>query len=158
KSRALLQAACPGADLSAEALPNMALRYAEIDGAPVRLHRMSYSGELSYEVYVPAGFGRRVWEALMQAGEPFDVAPYGTEAMGALRTEKGHVAGGELDGRTTLKDLALDRLAKRKKPFIGAVLRHRPLLEDPERPSLVGLAALDPTQPLKAGSLLFSET
>jgi sarcosine oxidase subunit alpha len=94
----------------------------------------------------------------MRAGQPFDVAAYGTESMGTLRIEKGHVAGGELDGRMTMKDLALEKIAKKKKPFIGAVLRQRPVLEDPMRPSLVGLESIDRTQPLKAGSLLFAET
>ncbi|MDP1907832.1 MAG: glycine cleavage T C-terminal barrel domain-containing protein, partial [Hyphomicrobium sp.] len=158
QARRLLEAARSGADLSAEALPNMALTYAEIDGAPVRIHRMSYSGELAYEVYVPAGFGHLVWEALMRAGKPFGVAPYGTEAMGALRIEKGHVAGGELDGRTTMKDLALDRFASTKKQFIGSVLCKRPVLEDPARLSLVGIEVIDHVTPIKPGSLLFLES
>src|SRR3569833_1344753 len=151
RSRALLQKACGAScDVCAAALPNMALTYGEIGGAPVRIHRMSYSGELAYELYVPAGFGQLVWEALMSAGAKFDLRPYGTEAMGALRIEKGHVAGGELDGRTTMKDLALERFASSKKPFVGSVLRKRPALEDPARPSLVGQAALDRAAPLKS--------
>jgi sarcosine oxidase subunit alpha len=93
----------------------------------------------------------------MHAGEAFDVLPYGTEAMGALRIEKGHVAGGELDGRTTMKDLALERFASSKRPFIGSVLRKRPVLEDAARPSLVGLAAIDRAASIKSGSLLFPE-
>jgi heterotetrameric sarcosine oxidase alpha subunit len=157
QSRALLQAACPGADFSTAALPNMALTYGEIAGAPVRIHRMSYSGELAYEVFIPAGFGQAVWEALLAAGAAFGVVPYGTEAMGTLRIEKGHVAGGELDGRTTLKDLALERFASVRKPFIGAVLRRRPVLEDPARPSLVGLQPVDPAKPIRPGALLFPE-
>jgi sarcosine oxidase subunit alpha len=158
EARRLLQAASRGADLSAAALPNMALAYAEIADAPVRIHRMSYSGELAYEVYVPAGFGHLVWEALIAAGQPFGVAPYGTEAMVTLRIEKGHVAGGELDGRTTLRDLALERLASTRKPFVGSVLRRRPVLEDPERPGLVGLQVIDRATPISAGALLFPET
>jgi sarcosine oxidase subunit alpha len=136
-------------------MPNMTWQSAAIAGADVRIHRMSYSGELAYEVYIPSGHGRLVWEALMQAGKTLDVLPYGTEAMGALRVEKGHVAGGEIDGRTTLADLGLERLASTRKPFVGSVLRRRPLLEDADRPRLVGLQALDPARPLKAGSLLF---
>jgi sarcosine oxidase subunit alpha len=156
-ARRLLQAACPAADLSAAALPHMALTSATIAGAPVRIHRMSYSGELAYEVYAPAGFGLAVWEALLAAGAPLGAIAYGTEAMGVLRIEKGHVAGGEIDGRTTLRDLALERLASARKPFVGAVLRRRPALEDPERPTLVGLEAIDPATPIRAGSLLFPE-
>jgi sarcosine oxidase subunit alpha len=136
----------------------MALTYATVADVPVRIHRMSYSGELAYEVYAPAGFGQAAWEALLRAGAPFDAAPYGTEAMGTLRIEKGHVAGGELDGRTTLKDLALERFASTRKPFVGAVLRRRLVLEDPERPSLVGLEAIDRKSQIRAGALLFAET
>jgi methylglutamate dehydrogenase subunit C len=158
KSRQVLQAACAGADLSAQALPIMAFACATIGGVPVRIHRMSYSGELAFEVYIPARFGHAAWAELMRVGDPFGVAPYGTEAMGALRIEKGHVAGGELDGRTTLKDLALERFASAKKQFAGSVLRKRPVLEDPARPSLVGLSVIDKTTPIKAGSLLFSAT
>jgi sarcosine oxidase subunit alpha len=158
KSRTLLQSACGGADLSAQALPNMAFANTTIGGVPVRIHRMSYSGELAFEVYVPARYGHSIWAELMRAGEPFGVAPYGTEAMGALRIEKGHVAGGELDGRTTLKDLVLERFASTKKPFAGCVLRKRPVLEDPARPSLVGLMTVDKTVSIKAGSLLFPAT
>jgi len=158
RSRALLETGCGNScDVSSAALPNMALAHAQIAGAPVRIHRMSYSGELAYELYTPAGFGQAVWEALMRAGAEFDVLPYGTEAMGALRIEKGHVAGGELDGRTTMKDLALERFASSKKPFIGNVLRKRPVLEDAARPSLVGLAAIDRAASIKSGSLLFPE-
>ena len=151
KSRALLQTVCT-VDLSAQALPNMAFVETQIGDVPVRVHRMSYSGELAYELYIPAGFAQEVWQILIDAG----AKPYGTEAMGALRIEKGHVAGGELDGRTTLKDLALERLASRRKPFVGAVLRLRPKLEDLARPSLVGLEVLDRQTPLKSGALLFS--
>src|SRR3569833_3942386 len=125
----------------------MAITNAEIGGAPVRIHRLSESGELADELFVPAGVGQAVGEALMTAGAEFDLRPYGTEAMGALRIEKGHVAGGELDGRTTMKDLALERFASSKKPFIGSVLRKRPVLEDPARPRLVGLAAVDRSTP-----------
>lgn len=128
-----------GADLSRETLPNNHFTHVEIAGVPCRLHRMSYSGELAYEIYVPAKSGRTVWEALLAAGSKCELAPYGTEAMGALRIEKGHVAGAEIEGRTTLKDLSLEGLASSKKPFVGSVLRKRTVLEDPARPTLVGL-------------------
>ncbi|WP_136439315.1 sarcosine oxidase subunit alpha family protein [Pacificoceanicola onchidii] len=154
KSRALLQTVS-GADLSRDALPNNHWTLAQISGVPVRIHRMSYSGELAYEVYVPSGHAAHVWEALLSAGDDFELRPYGTEAMGALRIEKGHVAGPELDGRTTLKDLGLEGFASSKKPFVGSVLRKRPVLEDPERPTLVGLE-IDGDTGAKAGSLLFA--
>ena len=157
KSRQLLQNAAPSADLSAETLPNMGLLEAEIAGIPVRIHRMSFSGELAYEVYVGSGFAQWMWEALMRAGEPFQASPYGTEAMGALRIEKGHVSAPELDGRTTLDDLGLSRMASTKKPFVGSVLRQRDELQDSGRPSLVGLEALGADTPLKPGMLIFPE-
>lgn len=156
EARRLLQAAVTGADLSAAALPNMSLANGTIIGAPVRIHRMSYSGELAYEIYVPSGFAHYVWEALVEAGGQFGIMPYGTEAMGTLRIEKGHVAGAELDGRTTLRDLDLEGLASKKKPFIGSVLRNRPALIDPARPRLVGLEVVDSGRRIAAGSLLFA--
>ncbi|MBB3966090.1 sarcosine oxidase subunit alpha family protein [Rhizobium metallidurans] len=153
KSRLVLRDAT-GADISKEALPNNHFIYVTVDGVPCRLHRMSYSGELAYEIYIPAKFGRKVWEALVRAGAPHSLKPYGTEAMGALRIEKGHVAGAEIEGRTTMKDLGLEAFASSKKPFIGSVLRKRPILEDPTRPILVGLE-IEGDAGAKAGSLLF---
>lgn len=145
-----------GADLSGQALPNNHFSYVTIAGVPCRLHRMSYSGELAYEIYIPAKSGRKVWESLVLAGAPYKLKPYGTEAMGALRIEKGHVAGAEIEGRTTMKDLGLEGFASSKKPFIGSVLRRRPVLEDPARPSLVGLEIVGEAG-ARAGSLLFSQ-
>lgn len=155
KSRAVLQAATQ-ANLSREVLANNHFTDVTVEGIRCRLHRMSYSGELAYELYIPARSGRKVWEALFAAGRPHDLRPYGTEAMGALRIEKGHVAGAEIEGRTTLKDLGMEGLASRKKPFIGSVLRQRELLADADRPTLVGLEVIGDTG-AKAGSLLFSE-
>ncbi len=153
KARALLSKVSD-ADLSREAVPNNHFVTATIGGSPVRIHRMSYSGELAYEVYIPAGFAIRVWERLIDAGTEFDLSPYGTEAMGALRIEKGHVAGPEIEGRTTLKDLGLEGFASSKKPFVGSVLRQRPVLDDPTRATLVGLE-IEGQVGAKAGSLLF---
>lgn len=154
KARALL-AKVSGADLGPGALPNNHLTHAMIGGVQVRIHRMSYSGELAYEIYVPAGYGRHVWQALHDAGGAFDLRPYGTEAMATLRIEKGHVAGPELDGRTTLKDLGLEGFASSKKPFVGSVLQQRPVLEDPQRPTLVGLEIEGDTG-AKPGALLYA--
>ena len=158
KSRALLQEAAGDADLSAEALPNMALANAEIDGIDVRIHRMSFSGELAYEVYVGSGHGQAVWEALMRVGASHEVRPYGTEAMGALRIEKGHVSAPELDGRTAIGDLGMERMASTKKPYVGHVLRQRDALRDPSRPQLVGLEALNEDSAFRPGMLLFPES
>src|SRR5690606_11802288 len=98
--------------------------------------RISFSGELAYEVNVAADHGIAVWEALMAAGRELGVIPYGLESMAVMRIEKGHVAGPELDGRTTPEDLGLGRMVSRKKHFIGQRLLDRPAFNDPARPRL----------------------
>jgi sarcosine oxidase subunit alpha len=108
-----------------------------------RLFRMSYSGELAYEIHVPAGNGRAMWEAVMTAGEPFGIMPYGTEAMSTLRIEKGHIViGPEADGRTTADDLGLAKLVSPAKWCIGKPLLSRPALTAPDRWQLVGLTGV----------------
>jgi sarcosine oxidase subunit alpha len=123
-------------------------------GTPARLYRLSFSGELAYEIGVPTRYGEALARALMQAGEEFGIAPYGTEALGVMRIEKGHVAGNELDGRTTADDLGLGRMMSSKKDFIGRVMSSRPGLCNAQRPKLVGLRARDPAQRLYAGAHL----
>ncbi len=154
KSRALLQDVVNGVDLSASCLPNNHFVSGQIDSIDVRIHRMSYSGELAYEIYVASGFGLQVWKALEAAGAPHKLIPYGTESMGTLRIEKGHIAGPEIDGRTTLRDLMLEKFASSKKPFIGSVLCNRDALADPDRQSLVGLEIIGDSG-AKPGMLLF---
>ncbi|HEY8710349.1 MAG TPA: aminomethyltransferase family protein [Burkholderiaceae bacterium] len=111
---------------------------------PARLFRMSYSGELAYEIHVPADRGRDLWEAIIVAGEPFGLMPYGTEAMSTLRIEKGHVVvGAEADGRTTADDLGLGKLVNGAKWCVGKPLLGRPGLVAPDRWQLVGLTALE---------------
>ena len=105
---------------------------------------MSYSGELAYEIHVAADQGRAMWEAVMAAGEPFGIMPYGTEAMSTLRIEKGHVVvGPEADGRTTADDLGMGKLVNGSKWCIGKPLLERPALLAADRWQLVGLTALD---------------
>jgi methylglutamate dehydrogenase subunit C len=157
KARDLLQSVVSGADIGREAMPNNHFVNAVIDGIDVRIHRMSYSGELAYEVYVASGYAQPVWEALHAAGTPFNLKPYGTEAMGALRIEKGHVAGPEIEGRTTLNDLGLAGFASSKKPFVGSRLRGRDVMTEASRPTLVGLE-LGGNQGAKAGSLIYAKT
>jgi heterotetrameric sarcosine oxidase alpha subunit len=123
-------------------------------GVPARLYRLSFSGELAFEVGVPARYGEALARRLMQAGAPFGIAPYGTEALGVMRIEKGHVAGNEIDGRTTAADLGLGRMMSKKKDFIGKVLAQRPALLEPERPQFVGLRPRDPNKKLSAGAHL----
>ncbi|MBP5856408.1 sarcosine oxidase subunit alpha family protein [Marivibrio halodurans] len=147
-------------DLSNEAFPFMACGPCVIDkgvaGAeiPARLFRISFSGELAYELNVPADHGRAAWERLMAAGAPFDIVPYGMEALGNMRIEKGHVAGPELDGRTTAEDLGLGRMMSSKKDFIGAQLARRPDMTRPDRKQLVGLVPVDGKTRLGQGAQL----
>ncbi len=155
RSRDILAAVTP-ADVSNAALPHMACVEAMVAGdIPARLYRLSFSGELAYEIGVPPDDAERFMEALMQAGAPHGLAPYGTEALGVLRIEKGHAAGAELNGQTTAGDLGLGRMLSRRKDFIGRAMATRPALVDPARPVLVGLKALDAGQVIKAGSHLF---
>jgi sarcosine oxidase subunit alpha len=122
---------------------------------PARLFRMSYSGELAYEIHVPADRGRAMWEAVMAAGEEFGIMPYGTEAMNTLRIEKGHVVTGhEIDGRTTADDLGMGKLVNTGKWCAGKPLLGRPALTAPDRWQLVGLNALDDSPMPRAAKLV----
>ena len=138
-------------DISNEAFPFLAVGTCNVRTAsglvPARLFRISYSGEMAYEIHVPAARGLAMWEAVIEAGEEFGLMPYGTEAMSTLRIEKGHVViGAEGDGRTTADDLGMDKLVNAKKWCIGKPLLNRPALTAPDRWQLVGLTALDGAQ------------
>jgi heterotetrameric sarcosine oxidase alpha subunit len=139
-------------DLSNEAFPYMACAEFRWCNIPVRLFRISFSGELAYELAVPARYGDAVIREIMRAGEQWNIVPYGTEALGVMRIEKGHLAGNELNGTTTAADLGLGRMMSTKKDFIGRVLAMRPGLVDPNRPVLVGIKPLDRGVRLHAGA------
>ena len=140
-------------DLSDEAVPYLAARAVTVGGGiPARLFRISFSGELAYELAVPADHGDAMMRALMRAGEPFGVTPYGTEALGVMRIEKGHVAGNELNGQTTARDLGLGRMMSAKKDYVGRLMAGRAALVEPARPSLVGFRPVDRSQRLRAGA------
>jgi heterotetrameric sarcosine oxidase alpha subunit len=151
KSRDVLAACVTGAKVDNESLPFMSIVKGEIDGAPVMICRLSFSGERAYEVYCGAGHGQHVWDALMRAGKPFGIVAYGMEALGALRIEKGHVTGAEIDGRTTAHDLHLDWMLSKKKPYIGSQTKDREGLIAEGRLQLVGLLSLD-SQALNGGA------
>jgi sarcosine oxidase subunit alpha len=138
-------------------LPFLGSAATTIAGARVRLFRVSYSGELAYELAVPAGRTVAVWEALLAAGRDVGLAPYGTEAMAAMRIEKGHVAGAEINGQTTPADLGLGRLVSAKKYFVGRRLLERPAMADAARPALVGLAPVDGVSAIPAGAQLIAD-
>jgi heterotetrameric sarcosine oxidase alpha subunit len=134
-------------DVSDAALPFLGVAAGNVRAAgmhlPARLFRMSYSGELAYELHVSADRGRALWEAVMDAGEDFGIMAYGTEAMSTLRIEKGHVVvGAEADGRTTADDLGMGKLVNAGKWCIGKPLLARPALAAADRWQLVGLTGV----------------
>ncbi|MCY7307730.1 MAG: sarcosine oxidase subunit alpha family protein [Rhodoferax sp.] len=154
KSRDVLAALLPDCDVSDTALPHLGILQTELDGQALSIYRMSFSGERAYEIAIGADCGEDLWTRLMACGEPFGITSYGTEAMGVLRIEKGHVAGGELDGRVTAADLGLGKLVRKAGGFVGAALAQRSALVESHRPSLVGLVPVDNKQPIRSGSQL----
>ena len=157
RARAVLELVLDGADVSNAALPFMGLLESSAGGAPVRVFRISFSGELAFELACPWGYGEALWERVLRAGAGFDITPYGSEALAILRIEKGHAAGQEFDGRTTAGDLGMARLVSAKKRCVGRTLAERPGLADPERPSLVGLVPVATDQQLRGGAHLVED-
>ena len=117
-----------------------------------RLFRVSFSGELAYEIAVPSGHAAALFARIIAAGTDFGIAPYGTEALSVLRIEKGHIAGNEINGQTTAGDLGMARMLARNKDYIGRVMAERPGLLAVDRPALVGVRPLDRAQRLFAGA------
>jgi glycine cleavage system aminomethyltransferase T len=124
------------------------------NGVPCRIARISFSGEMAYEVYVPSDYGPAMMDLLWPATKQLDGCLYGLEALGTLRIEKGHVTGSELDGRVTIEDAGLGKMASGKKDYIGNVLRKRPALQDQRRPQLVGIFPKERTETFNGGSIL----
>jgi sarcosine oxidase subunit alpha len=153
RSRELLQRLMgDSAELSNEAFPYLACAEFRLGQIPIRLFRLSFSGELAYEIAAPAGYGGALAHTLTDAGRNLGVTPYGTEALSVMRIEKGHVAGNELNGQTVALDLGLGRMMSTKKDFIGRLMAARPALVDPERPGLVGLKPVEAGHRLRAGA------
>jgi len=141
--------------VSDEALPFMGVVETNMrEGIPARIARISFSGERAFEVYVPSDFGPAVMQRLWDAARPMDGCLYGLEALGALRIEKGHVTGAELDGRVTIEDAGLGRMASDKKSYVGSALRKRPEMVKDDRPRLVGIFPKDRREIFNAGSIL----
>jgi sarcosine oxidase subunit alpha len=153
KARTILETLESDIDFSKEAMKFFDMREGRLAGAPVRIYRISFSGELTYEIATPAGYGLALWEALMAAGAPHGVAPYGTEALHVLRAEKGFIAiGDETDGTVIPQDLGLGwAVSKKKDDFIGLRGMQRSHMTDPNRKQLVGVLTEDPTLVLPDG-------
>ncbi len=156
KAREILAPLLPDIDLSDRALPHMACLEGQLSGVPIRLFRVSFTGETGYEINVPAGHARQAWDALAAAVEANGGAPYGTEAMHVLRAEKGYIiVGQETDGTVTPRDLGLPE-GKTKADFVGKRGLARPDLIGPDRYELVGLECEDGNRPLEEGAQIAS--
>ncbi len=155
RSRNVVRTLFPNLALGPESFPFMAIRDAETGGIPVRLHRITFSGELAYELWTPSWYGVALWEAVMAAGEPLGITPYGTEAMDVLRAEKGYIiVGQETDGTVTPQDLGMSWVVSTKKPFIGQRSHRRADSARPDRRQLVGLLPEDLEALLPEGAQL----
>ena len=156
RSRALIGSVFSDVDVSNEAFGFMAVRETSLGGVPVRLARVSFSGELAYEVNVDSRYALALWEILIEAGRVHGLTPYGTETMHVLRAEKGYpIIGQDTDGTVTPHDLALSwAVSKKKMDFIGKRSLARPITTAPGRRQLVGLLPTDRASVLTEGAQL----
>jgi len=153
-ARRVLDGLVGGVDLAAGALPHMAVAHGTICGVPMRLFRVSFTGELGFEVNVPADYGRAVWEAIHAAGQAHGIVAYGTETMHVLRAEKGFIiVGQDTDGTMTPDDAGLSwAIGKAKPDFVGKRSLQRASMRAPDRKQLVGLRTRDPKVVLEEGA------
>ena len=157
-SRRVLRRLCSDVDLSRESFPFMALREGTVAGVPARIFRISFTGELTYEVNVNANFGRHVWEAVMDAGKEYGITPFGTEAMHVLRAEKGYIiVGQDTDGSVTPVDLGMERMLGKNKDFLGKRSLFRSYLVRKDRKQFVGLLTVDPQEVLPEGGQIVDD-
>ena len=159
KSREVLEACVEDpAVMSNDVFPFMGVIESTLKGGiPCRIARISFSGEMAFEAYVPSDYASALMDLLWGAAEPLDGCLYGLEALGAMRIEKGHVTGAELDGRVTIDDAGLGKMASPAKSFIGSAMRNRPELLREDRPRLVGIKPKDSSQTFNAGSILCAQ-
>ena len=159
RAREVVSATGTDVDVSRESFPFMTFRDGHVAGVPARLARVSFSGELAYELHVPAWHGLEVWEAVMAAGQPFGIEPYGTEAMHVLRAEKGYlIVGQDTDGSVTPHDLGMDWIVNLSKgDFVGRRSLRRADVVRPDRKQLVGLFPADGRTLLPEGAQLVLE-
>ncbi len=153
RARRLLAELAPDLDLRSSSFPFMSLREGRVAGIAARLFRVSFTGELSYEINVPANQGMALWTAVMTAGETYGATPFGTEAMHVLRAEKGFIiVGQESDGTVTPVDLGMAWILSKNKDFLGRRSLSRPDLLRHDRKQLVGLETVDPAEVLPEGA------
>ncbi|RWI99729.1 sarcosine oxidase subunit alpha [Mesorhizobium sp.] len=159
KSRRILQPIVDD-DISNAAFPFLAAKEVSLFGGQLqgRLFRISFSGELAYELAVPAGYGESVADAIMEAGNPHGIQPYGVEALSVLRVEKGHVTHSEINGTVIPADLGFEKMVSQTKPdFIGKAMLNREGLTAEDRPRLVGVVPLDPKASFRTGSHILAK-
>ncbi|HEY0767739.1 MAG TPA: sarcosine oxidase subunit alpha family protein [Steroidobacteraceae bacterium] len=146
-------------DIAAPAMPHMSVAVGHVCRVPMRLFRVSFTGELGFEVNVPADFGPAVWDAIWDAGQGHGLTPYGTETMHVLRAEKGYIiVGQDTDGTVTPDDAGLTwAIGKNKPDFVGKRSLQRPAMTSPERRQLVGLLTTDPQLVLEEGAQLMAQ-
>ena len=159
KARDIIAPLVEDIDLSPEAFPHMAMRSGRICGVPTRMFRVSFTGELGYEINVPADYGRAVWEAVFEAGKPHGIVPYGTETMHVLRADKGFIiVGQDTDGTQTPDDVGYGGMsAKAKADFVGKRSLARPDCVAPGRKQLVGLLTENPQELLEEGAQIVAD-
>jgi sarcosine oxidase subunit alpha len=145
-------------DLANEAFPHMSVQGGRVAGLPARIFRVSFTGEQSYEVNVPARYGLALWTALIDAGEAYGITPFGTETMHVLRAEKGYIiTGQDTDGSVTPGDLGMDWIVSKTKDFIGKRSLARPDTARADRKQLVGLLTDNPETVLPEGAQVVDE-
>jgi sarcosine oxidase, subunit alpha len=158
-ARKVLEPLVEDVDISAQAFPHMSVARGKICGVSMLLFRVSFTGELGFEVNVPADHGLAVWEAIHQGGQQYDITEYGTEAMHVLRAEKGYIIiGQDTDGTVTPADAGLAwAVGKNKDDFVGKRSLLRPAMSSPHRKQLVGLTTVDPNAVLEEGAQIAGE-
>jgi sarcosine oxidase subunit alpha len=154
RSREVVARVAPDLDVSNEAFPFMTFRETGLaSGVPARVCRISFSGELAFEINVASWYGRAVWEEVYEAGKDLGITPYGTETMHVLRAEKGYpIVGQDTDGTVTPQDAGMDWIVSKQKDFVGRRSYSRPDTERTDRKHLVGLLPVDRKTLLPEGS------
>ncbi len=157
-SRRILDRVLTETDLSADMLSHMRCTTAKYDDIDARILRVSFSGELAFEVYVPSGYGGQLWQQLIEMRKEYEIVPFGMDALEVLRIEKGYIGvGSEADGRVTPYDLGFGAIINLAKDFVGKWGLGRPALHEADRPHLIGLEPLDGRSPIGVGAQILDE-